>query len=609
MEILRFFRPEDTFALQMGFFFALFLFIAFFHFLQFSLVKEKIDFSLGCLGSLMLIRILLIYQSRGGLSFFEPIQTYFIRTSFFVDVLIILAGYLFVSEFSKSFRNVQLKESQHALFPLGFLALLAAFVPKEYLEFLQIFIFLSGALVVSRLIFVTVMLSRKVQLHWLVTVSLYSVSFLLLVFSFLDAYSIIISRKALHLTEYGFAIYWIPWFIFYRKKKTKFYLTSHTSKLEIESKLDELITAFNSERKKAEKASEIKDKIISIVSHDIRSPMSGISSVLQLLADDSKGVSPGEFKSILSNSAHSMRNLMKMMEDLIQYSRFQNASILPSYQLFDYGDLIQSAKRKIEKQYMDKFQVLSWDSRENCIAMGDPGLLEKLLLQLLSNACKFSPKGSQIQISLFEKDSHWLLAVTDPGIGFPAEWSSQIFEQGFQFLRKGTSDEMGPGVGLLFCKEIADMHGATLTATSSDGKGATFEFALPNHSQSIFLLDDNAIFRKRLRKELNQFPFVIWEGEAPEKANTALEILKPDLIITDYQMPEMNGIEFVKQVLVHSDLVDVPIAMITSEVETEPAFLEIQREAKKLGIDAFYNKEKFIQDLPLILKDLLKLNE
>ncbi len=110
-------------------------------------------------------------------------------------------------------------------------------------------------------------------------------------------------------------------------------------------------------------------------------------------------------------------------------------------------------------------------------------MIEHLIWNLMTNAIKFTKEGGTIEISLTEENRNWCLRITDNGIGMPEYWSNHVLEEGFLYIRKGTKDEMGAGVGLAFCKEVAERHGAKLELISEDSKGTSVQFVLPNYEK------------------------------------------------------------------------------------------------------------------------------
>ncbi len=410
------------------------------------------------------------------------------------------------------------------------------------------------------------------------------------------------------MTNFGFAAYSICLATVIANRNSYAWETAEYLTLNLRNEVDWKTIELRKEKEKAEKASELKDKFISIVSHDIRSPLFGISSVVNLLTETPPSMTPEKAKQVLSEASGGLKNLLSMVEELIQYSRFQNATIFPDYQLFDFFQLVEAVKEKAKPLLDAKNILLEIDIVESSVGIGDPHLIQHLLWNLITNSIKFTHKKGSIQISLTEIENRWSLKVKDSGIGFPDKWKENIFEEGYLYLRKGTEDEMGAGVGLAFCKEVSERHGGSLTATATEGKGATFEFLLPNYEKVVMILDDNPGYRKQLRKILKDFPCVIWEEEYPDHALQSIVKLKPDLVLVDFSMPEKDGLTFLRELYSNPDMIDIKSIMLSSSQTDPNTGKKLEREVLESGGDGFLRKTYPDEKVIFEIKKCLNLN-
>jgi len=415
------------------------------------------------------------------------------------------------------------------------------------------------------------------------------------------------SRSTLPLiSEYGFCFYSLCLAAAIASRNSYAWETTEYLTLNLQNEIDWKTIELKREKEKAEKASELKDKFISIVSHDIRSPLFGISSVVDLLTSNPPSLSPTKAKQVLGEASQVLKSVLFMVEELIQYSRFQNTTIFPDYQLFEFSNLVLSVKEKAKPLLDAKRISLDLTMNEVNVGIGDPHLIEHLIWNLLNNAIKYSPMEGRIQISILENEGYWIFRVSDHGIGFPESWTEKIFEEGFLYLRKGTAGEIGAGIGLAFSREVAERHGGSLSAEVRDREGATFTFKLPNFDKVVMILDDNPGYRKTLRKLLEGLPCVIWEEEYPDHALSSIPKLKPDLIILDFSMPEKNGLQVLQELYANGDFLDIKSLLLSSSMTDIHTGNQLEMELKKIGGDSFLRKtvsnEKMLHEIKKLLE-------
>lgn len=410
-------------------------------------------------------------------------------------------------------------------------------------------------------------------------------------------------------TDIGFTFFSLCLAIVISSQNSKAWETAEYLTLNLRKEVDWKTIELRKEKEKAEKTGELKDKFISIVSHDIRSPLFGISSVVNLLTESPPSLSPERTKQVLGEASTGLKNILNMVEELIKYSRFQNASVFPDYQLFDFHLLLESLVEKAQNQLELKHLSLETNLSESAVGIGDPNLIEHLIWNLITNAIKFTPEGGKIQIFLSEENHNWCLTVKDTGIGMPVYWAENVLEEGFLYIRKGTKEEMGAGVGLAFCKEVAERHGAKLTLQSEENNGTTVQFCLPNFEKIILVLDDNPGYRKQIRNILKDIECIIWEEEFPDHALSSIGKLKPDLIIVDQSMPEKTGLIFLEELYSDEERVDIRSILVSSSHTNPSTGKKLEKEALALGCDAFVTKTEPDSRLLGLVKEYLFLRD
>ncbi|MDF3821892.1 ATP-binding protein [Leptospira sp. 96542] len=407
------------------------------------------------------------------------------------------------------------------------------------------------------------------------------------------------------LTDVGFTIFSVCLAIVISSQNSHAWETAEYLTLNLRKEVDWKTIELRKEKEKAEKTGELKDKFISIVSHDIRSPLFGISTVVNLLTESPPSLSPERTKQVLGEASTGLKNILNMVEELIKYSRFQNASVFPDYQLFDFKQITDNLLEKLSPLAEVKNLTVVNGIADSSIGIGDPNLIEHLIWNFLTNAVKFTQNGGTIQIQLSEASNHWHLEIKDSGIGMPEYWTTRILEEGYLFVRKGTTEEMGAGVGLAFCREVAERHGAKIQVESKEGEGSIFKFLLPNFDKIILVLDDNPGYRKQLRKIFSDLPCIIWEEEFPDHALYSIARLKPDLIVVDFAMPEKTGLEFLKELYSNSEFVDIHSILVSSSHTDPNTGYRLEEEVLQIGGDGFITKTSPDEKLRDLVKKLL----
>jgi len=229
------------------------------------------------------------------------------------------------------------------------------------------------------------------------------------------------------------------------------------------------------ERKKLD---QLKDEFIGLVSHELRSPLTVIIGAVNTALSEGASLSPEETRQLLQDAAWESESLSHLLGNLLELSRAQADRLLLHTEPISIKSVIQEAVKKIEQQF-PKHRFLISLPRQLPPVKADQLRVERILYNLLENAAKYSPQGSEIRVLAKREKDHLTMGVADQGPGISLHDQAKLF-QPFQRLEdsrlKGVK---GAGLGLLVCRRLVEAHGGRIWVESEPGRGSTFSFTLP----------------------------------------------------------------------------------------------------------------------------------
>jgi CheY-like chemotaxis protein len=357
-----------------------------------------------------------------------------------------------------------------------------------------------------------------------------------------------------------------------------------TAHKEAEEKLlekqEELIRA----KEKAENATKLKDKFLSLVAHDIRSPFSSMLGLLNLLNDNGVGTLNEKQADIVSRCATSGEDLLKMVDDLLNLNRFQTGRITVAPKFWDASGVAGYTVVRLEQLARHKGIKLINGVPHNTRIFADIELFNEVILNFVTNAIKFSPCGGQIEIFIPE-GRPTTISVKDTGVGVPPGILPNLFNCEVPTSTRGTAGERGTGLGLPLAHEIMQAHGGSIDVETTVGAGSVFHANLPYVRPVILVVEDDDNERFAYKTILGRMDSQILETKNGEEGLQAALAQNVHLIISDIHMPVMNGCELLANLKKHPKTSQIPVVVLTSS-----ASLESRERVLRLGADDFVIK-------------------
>ena len=291
------------------------------------------------------------------------------------------------------------------------------------------------------------------------------------------------------------------------------------------------------------KLNETKDKFISIVSHDLRTPFSSILGFTDLILNDNE-ITLEETKQYVNFIQESSRSMLSLVNSLLDWTRLQTGRFRFEPEKIDVTKVIEESFNALSGTAYQKNIELITNVEPNTFAFCDQSLLLQVFNNLISNAIKFTPERGTISIRVGAAPQTRFIqfSVNDSGVGIKKENLDKLFKIESKFTSEGTAGEKGTGLGLSLVKEILEIHGGKIWVESEPGKGSQFKFTLPIAPANILLVDDSKTDRLLYSKILKNIT-PDYNIDVASDGIEALEKIKettPALVITDHIMPRMT---------------------------------------------------------------------
>ena len=264
------------------------------------------------------------------------------------------------------------------------------------------------------------------------------------------------------------------------------FISKPFNKEELVIRVNHQISLIAAKRIILQKTEELKktiqgrDKMYSVIAHDLRSPLGSIKMVLNMFVMTMSPQMIGEEQYEMLDSANkSTEELFTLLDNLLKWTKTQTGRLTVVFQDFELVKSISGVLEIFSLVSSSKNIELIFDSNEDINVRGDIDIVKTITRNLLSNAIKFSFSGSKIIIEVKKIDNMAVVSVKDFGKGMSQEEQQKLFNSETHFSKYGTNNEEGSGLGLLLCKDFATKNKGDLWLQSEEGKGSTFFFSIP----------------------------------------------------------------------------------------------------------------------------------
>ena len=352
------------------------------------------------------------------------------------------------------------------------------------------------------------------------------------------------------------------------------------------------------------KLNETKDRFISIISHDLRTPFSSILGFTDLLANDEE-LTDDERKQYVKYIQESSRSMLALVNSLLDWTRLQTGRIKFEPQKIDVSKIVIDSVNALSGTAIQKGIEVTSFVNQSLHLFVDKSLILQVFNNLISNAIKFTNKGGSINIlSEAVTSSRFVkFIVKDTGVGIKDDDLAKLFSVDAKYTSEGTAGEKGSGLGLSLVKEIIEKHGGAIEVESEYGKGTEFIFTLPIASSNILIVDDNKTDRLLYSKILKNITPEYNVEVASDGREAIQKILSspPALVITDHAMPIMNGYEFVVELKKMDLKGKPPIIVLSSDIDRA-----VINDYSELGIEFVFHKPVNIGSFKLAIEKSLQ---
>lgn len=256
------------------------------------------------------------------------------------------------------------------------------------------------------------------------------------------------------------------------------YFLIKKQKLEIEKEVQQRTLELSDVNIELRKANETKDKFLAIVSHDIKNPLAAIQSVSSDLLENDNMYTYKERRELLHIISRSMKHLQILLSNLSNWSQLQNSEITPHFSSCDLFSMINNNKKLVLASLRKKDLDISISVDPNIKVWADCEMINTIIRNLISNAIKFSHKGSGIHINAHNKGQYVELQVIDFGVGMTEKQVKNLFVPGLSQSLPGTEEERGTGFGLLMVHEFVKLNQGKINVISEPGNGSSFIITL-----------------------------------------------------------------------------------------------------------------------------------
>ncbi|MBF0288445.1 MAG: response regulator [SAR324 cluster bacterium] len=380
----------------------------------------------------------------------------------------------------------------------------------------------------------------------------------------------------------------------------------------------------------AEQSSQAKSQFLANMSHEIRTPLNAIVGFSQILSRRAESLTiPHDFAQYLKTIQNSGENLSELINNILDLSKIEAGKLSLAKEVLNLNLLVQGIYHINKAAASKKKLVFTYELTPELpeLVISDRNKLNQILMNLTSNAIKFTPEKKQVWLRTKREKDFMILEVEDRGIGIPADRREAIFEAFEQGSNKVVLHFGGTGLGLAVTQKMTELLEGSVRVESTEGKGSLFSVKIPlveatgevtyqtelnwedyhfSKNNRILVVEDNPTNQEMMKIIFQDLGLRI--NLADSGAKGIEKTLKmqgsgtpPDLILMDIHMPGMTGLEATTQIRSVTECKDIPIVALSAD-----AFYEQQQEAFRVGINDYLTKPLQVNKLLQVLGKYLR---